>query len=446
MTSIILPHKFIPRPYQLDTFEAFFKNGYKRFIDIEHRRAGKDKKWLNMICAASQQRVGTYIHTFPKLSQAKKAIWKGMDSEGFRFLNHFPSSLIRDINKADLSIEFKNGSIYQLLGADNYNNYMGAGPVGIVFSEYALQDPDAWGFFEPMLGQNKGWASFIYTPRGKNHGYELYEQNKDNPSFFTQLLTIKDTKTNDGIPIYTKDYIEEIRRSGTPEEMIQQEYYCSFEGSLVGAYYSKEMTKATEEGRITRFPLEPTLPVHTFWDLGLNDANFIWFMQVLNGEFRFIHCYEVNDEGMPHFVNYLHDFRNKHGIVYGQHHPPHDIAVRELGTGLSRRETAASLGLRFETPKPKPLNTAELMEHIHICRMILPKCWFHVEHCKRGIRCLKEYSKAWDDKNKTFKDRPRAHHWSNHGADAFRTFAIAWPHSVRIPCGVYQNRVNQGPL
>jgi phage terminase large subunit len=446
LMGILLPHHFSARPYQKITMDAFFNKRYKRFIDIEHRRAGKDKKWLNIICAASQERVGTYIHTFPKLSQAKKAIWKGMDYEGFKFIDHFPKEMVSKINNSDMSIEFTNGSIYQLLGADNYNTYMGANPVGIIFSEYALQDPDAWRYFEPMVLENDGWVAFIYTPRGKNHGYQLYETNKNNPKYFTQLLSIKDTEKAPGVPIYTEEGIEEIRKAGTPEEVIQQEYYCSFTSAIMGAYYSKEMKRLEEENHIRPLPIEPHLPVHTFWDLGFNDSTFIWFMQAINDECRFIHCYEAQNEGIPHYVNYLHQYREKKGIVYGHHYAPHDIAVSELGTGKSRAEAAYQLGLRFETPSPRPRNSQELLEHIHVCRMTLPKCWFDPIECKRGLRCLNEYSKEWDDKNKVFKNSPK-HDWTSHGADAFRTFAMAWDHrSHDRPMQIMHNRVNTGPI
>lgn len=444
MSHIILPHDFIPREYQWPTFNAYFKQGYKRFVDVEHRRAGKDLKWLNIILAASQQRIGTYYHTFPELNQARKAIWKGMDFGGRPFLSYFPKQLIRRVDNASMAMEFNNGSIYQLIGADRYNSSMGTNAIGILFSEYSLQDPRAWSFFEPMLLENKGWASFIFTPRGHNHGYQIYETNKDNDEFYTQFLTVDHTKRHDGTPVITKEQIDQIRRSGTPEEQIQQEYYCSFNVALIGAYYAKEMSKAEEEGRITTFPIERNLPVYTYWDLGVDDATAIWFMQMVNQECRFINYYEIRDEGMPTFVNYLHDFREKHGIVYGEHHAPHDIAVREVGTGKSRKETAFSLGLRFEDALPAPKNPNEKLDHIHIGRMMLQKCWFHVEHCQRGIQCLKEYSKKFDEKTKCFGG-PK-HDWTSHGADAFRVFATSWRERIRDEQPVYYNRVNQGRL
>ncbi len=446
MTKIVLPHKFKPRSYQSETFDAFFKKNYKRFIDIEHRRAGKDKKWLNIICAAAQQRVGTYLHALPKLNQARKVIWKGIDSTGMSFLSHIPVELIKRIDNTEMAVEFKNGSIYRLGGADNFDTWMGTNPVGIVFSEYALQDPSAWDYFRPIIIENDGWASFIYTPRGKNHGYELYETNKKNAKWFVQFLTVDDTRCCDGTPVLTEDLIEEERQAGMPDEMIQQEFYCSFSSAIMGAYYSKEMKLADDEHRITRIPIEPTLPVHTFWDLGVSDSTFVWFMQALNNECRFIHCYEIANAGMPEYVAYLHQFREKYRIVYGQHHAPHDIAVREVGTGKSRWDTALSLGLRFDITYPRPKNTLEVLEHIHVGRMTLHKCLFDEVECKRGIRCLKEYSKEWDDKNKVFRNSPK-HDWTSHGADAFRTFAMAWQgNKIRGPGNVMLNRVNQGPL
>lgn len=446
MNSQELPHDFRARPYQMETFKAFFSGKYNRFIDIEHRRAGKDKKWLNIICAAAHQRVGTYIHALPKLNQARKVIWKGIDSTGFPFLNHFPKSLIKRMDNTEMAIEFNNGSIYRLAGADNFDTWMGTNPIGIVFSEYTLQDPMSWDYFRPILVENGGWAAFIYTPRGKNHGYDLYETNRKNEEWYTQFLPVNKTFLENGDPVITSEMIEIERQSGMPEEMIQQEFYCSFEAPIVGAYYSKEMTQAVEEHRIGILPIDPHLPVHTFWDLGMNDSTFIWFMQAHGDQCRFINCYENHGEGLPHYVNYLHDFRDKHRVVYGRHYAPHDINVRELGTGKSRLETATSLGLRFETPTPRPKNSVELLDHIHICRMILPRCWFHEVNCERGIRCLKEYTKEYDEKNKVFKSNPN-HNWASHGSDGFRTFATSWnPQVHQTSYRPLFNRVNQGRL
>lgn len=443
-----LPYNFKCRPYQFETCRAFFSGKYRRFIDIEHRRAGKDKKWLNIICAAAHQRIGTYIHAFPKLNQARKAIWKALDKDGRPFLDHFPSSLVKRIDNTEMAVEFNNGSIYRLAGSDSFDTWMGTNPVGIVFSEYSLQDPASWDYFRPILVENEGWAAFIYTPRGKNHAYDLYETNKNNPKWFVQYLPMDHTRLNNGNPVITLENIEEERQSGMPEEMIQQEYYCSFEAPIMGAYYSKEMMKAETEGRITSFAIERQLPVYTFWDLGIgaNDSTFIWFMQPHGQYYRFIHCYEKHGEGFPHYVDYLHKFRDQHAIVYGAHFAPHDISVHELGTGKSRMETAASLGLRFQTPAGRPRNSTELLDHIHIVRMTLDKCWFHAEGCKRGVRCLKEYSKKYDEKNKVFLSNPD-HNWASHGADAFRTFAISWDlHSRAAIHGPLLNRVNQGRL
>lgn len=445
MKGQILPYKFIARDYQQLTFDAFFKDGYRRFIDIEHRRAGKDKKWLNIIIAASQQRVGTYLHAFPKLNQARKVIWKGIDSADFKFLDHFPKELIARVDNTEMAIEFKNGSIYRLAGSDSFDTWMGTNPVGIVFSEYSLQDPSAWDYFRPILVENNGWVSFIYTPRGKNHGYDLYEQNKNNKEWFVQFLTVDDTKLPNGEPAVTPQMIEEERHAGMPDEMIEQEFYCSFVSALGEAYYSNEMKRCEDEKRILDFPIEPSLPVHTFWDLGVNDSTFIWFMQEVGSEIRFVDCYEMQGEGIPHYVNYLHDWKTKYGTVYGKHYAPHDINVRELGSGKTRFETASALGLRFESPPPRPRNPEETLEQIHVVRMTLHKCWFNETKCARGIRCLKEFSKTWDDKNKIYRNIPK-HDWTSHGADAFRTFAMAWGMKPKANYQVYENRVNTGSI
>jgi hypothetical protein len=199
-------------------------SGIRRACLIWHRRAGKDKTVLNLTIKKAFERVGTYFHCFPAYNQGRKVLWDGRGADGTKFLDHFPPEIIAKKNSTEMKIELVNGSVWQIIGADNYDSVVGANPVGIVFSEYAISDryPQAWDYFRPMLTENGGWAIFIYTPRGRNHGFERYTQALGNQDWFTQVLTVDDTKA------ITQADIDRDRRDGMSEDMIQQEYYCSF--------------------------------------------------------------------------------------------------------------------------------------------------------------------------------------------------------------------------
>lgn len=416
--AIVLPHTFYPRHYQLDTMRAFFKDGIKNFIDIEHRRAGKDDKWLNIMIAASQLRVGTYVHAFPTLSQAKKAIWTGITKEGRRFIDRFPTSLVQSVNNTDLSIKFKNGSIYRLAGSDYYDSWMGTNPVFVAYSEYSLQDPMAAQYFWPILAENNGWQAFFYTPRGRNHGYKLYEKNKDNPTWFCQHLSIEETKRNNGKPVIDIKEIEQIRDSGMSEELIQQEFYCSFDAAIEGAYFAKRLRRAREDGRICVFPIDTAIPVSTYWDLGQRDKTVIWFIQKhpSKTEYFVIGYYENFNQDLNHYINHVYDFRDKHGISYKSHFGPHDSHKRE-SDNIRIIDKYRRAGLPMEAVP----RIGHKSDGIEAARAILGKCWFHEVNCEQGLSALSSYHGKRDDKKGVYGDP--VHDWSSHAADAFMQFA-----------------------
>lgn len=424
-TVVVLPHKFTPRDYQKPVYHALFKEGKKRFICIWHRRAGKDNNWINLTIAAAQQRVGLYLYMLPELVQAKKVIWKGRSKDGVAFIDHFPLELVKSVNNTDLRVEFKNGSIIQLGGSDRYDSWMGTNPIGIVRSEHALSNPAADDYFAPILAENDGWIAYITTPRGKNHTYDLFERVKENPAWHVSVLTVNDTKREDGSPVIQLERIEQEIEEGRSDEIIQQEYYCSFDGAIEGAYYAKQMKKAEQQGRIYDFPIDQALKVYTFWDLGIDDAMSIWVMQPFRNELRMIAYYENSGEGFSHYINWLKDFRDMHGITFDKHYAPHDIKVRNLGpTAKDRWTIAKELGIKFEIAP-----SVGVSDGIESLRMLLSRVWFHKTNCKQGLRALKEYRKEYDKNRHCFKDHPR-HDWASNGADAARYFAVSWKDKV----------------
>ena len=392
-------------------------NGCKRGMKVWNRRAGKDKTDWNYTVREAYKRAGVYYYMLPQFNQARKAIWDAIDSlTGLKFIDHIPPPLVKKINQTEMKVTMhthdKNESIIQLVGSDNYNALMGTPPVGVVFSEYSLSNPAAWDHFRPILAQNGGWAIFNFTPRGKNHAYELYKMAMKNPKWFCELLNIDDTKS---IPYSA---IEEDRESGMTEDMVLQEYYCSFEGAIQGSYYSKLISDAYQDGRICKLPVEPGVVVDTYWDLGYNDSTAIWFIQRTPREFRAIDYYINNGKGIEHYVQMLQEKARARGFIYGEHTGPHDAKKHSLQTGMTMIETLSSLGITME-----PLPNTPLLDGINAVRTVLPKVWIDEEHCKDGIRALENYKKKWDEINRTFMNTP-VHDWAEHGASAFRYFAV----------------------
>jgi phage terminase large subunit len=425
MPSISIPNEWAPRPHQVGLFKAY-DAGTKRFCVVWHRRAGKDSTVLNLSAKAMLERVGTYWHLFPYQTQARKAIWNGIDSKGRKILDQvFPQEIRKRTSSQEMLIELVNGSTWQLAGSDNYDSLVGSNPVGVVFSEWSLCDPNAWAYIRPILAENDGWASFIYTPRGKNHGYSLYNMARKSDDWYCENLTVNDTKREDGSPVITHEIIDQERAEGMEEALIQQEFYGSFESQIAGAYYADQISAAKDQGRIGRLPIEPSLPVHTAWDLGIADAMSIWLFQSVGKEIRLVHYYEATGKGMEHYIQYLNQWANTNGVMLGTHLAPHDIEVRELTSGRSRKDVARQMGIAFRTVQ-RPRVKAEGIQAV---RRMFPRFWIDDERAEQGYNCVASYRREWDEKAGRFRDNP-VHDWASHGADALQTLALGWRESL----------------
>ena len=459
--TITMPYNYIPRDYQIPLWnymqspqELYDKktglvNKGKRAIAVWHRRAGKDLTAINICATKMLERVGLYWHLLPTYKQGRKIIWDGFTSDGKKIIEAaFPKELMQGPPRNDLmQIRLKNGSIYQVVGTDDIDSLVGTNPVGVIFSEFSLQNPAAWNLLRPILAENGGWAMFIYTARGRNHGYDLLNQGKK-AGWFTQLLTVDHTKKEllgpDGepilddngkkiwTPVISKEIIQEDRDTGMPEELIQQEYWCSFDASLVGSYYGQLMSEALLDGRLCRLKHDPGLLVHTAWDIGVSDACSIIFFQVLrNGQIHIIDYVEDHSQGFAYYAGILQEKAQKLKYNYGTHLGPHDLKNREISTGVSRLETAKTLGIKFDlVPK------ISVADGIDAVRGILGKCWFDYQDLddpenkdkyegkvNQLVNAIRQYSKEWDEEKKIFKDKPK-HDWTSHGCDALRMLAV----------------------
>lgn len=419
--QIELPYKWAPRDYQRPLWDALMKDDCKRACYVWHRRAGKDLFGLNvLICSAILNTAGTYWHVFPTYNQGKKAIWSESDITGRKYLDYIPKELIKNINKQEMRIEFINGSIYQIVGSDNVDALRGAGIKGAVFSEYAEQRASAWEVIQPMLMATNGWALFNFTPKGQNHAYELWKMAEENENWITSLLTVDDTKGQ----VFSGEQIKQIKtefiQRGKPLDLFNQEYYCSFNAAVDGAFYAEQLNLAEEEGRVTNMPWEQNLAVDTWWDLGganknnkTRDMTAIWFTQQLGHEVRFIDYIEGRGKTMADWIKIV----KEKPYMYNTHNAPHDIAVVEWGgNGKSRLENAASLGVNYRLVPKMPE-----IDGINAARSLFNKCIFDKDKTKKGVLALRNFKEKYDEKSETFKPYSD---WSAHGADAFRYAAI----------------------
>ena len=409
--SITIPHQFTPRPYQERLCRAL-SCGYKRGVAVWHRRAGKDKTFINIMAAAAVARKGTYFYFFPTYNQGRKILWDGMDKTGFKFTDHIPLSLRSTTNSTEMKITLKTGSIVQIVGTDNYDSIMGTNPLGCIFSEYSLQDPAAWDYVRPILAENGGWALFNFTPRGQNHAYDLFQMAQENPQWFCELLTVNDTNA------ITQEAIEEERKAGMKEPMIRQEFYCSFETGIPGAIFEDEIMAMYSQKRVTRVPVEPGIPVDVFQDLGFADNNCLWLGQVINRELRFVDYYEDQFKKTSHYINWLKDWRGQHGASIGTIVLPHDGA-HQSRHGLSDQEEYEQAGFDVVVVQRPQV----IRDKHEATRRLFPRVWIDERKCSKGLNCLKNYRREFKDKYDIFSDRP-VHDWASHGANGFMTAAM----------------------
>lgn len=426
--QISLPHRFDPRGYQLPLYRAM-DGGCLRGIQVWHRRAGKDKTDFNYVVKRAARERGAYYYYFPTMAQGRKILWEGMDRSGMPFLHHIPPELLagRPDNQ-EMKLTLVNGSIIRVVGTDR-TEVVGPNPRGCVFSEFSLQNPRAWNYVRPILAENGGWAIFNFTPRGRNHAWRLLRMAKGNPGWFTQLLTVDDTGA------ISKEAIEDERRAGMSEDLIQQEFYCSFDLGMEGAYYAKILTAIAAKGQVGRCPYDPAVPVYTVWDLGVGDSTAIWFVQFVGQEIHLIGYYEASGEPLEHYAKVI----KAKGWLYAKHLVPHDANARSLQTGRSLVDLAKLLGLVLEV---QPATGVEY--GIEVVRGLLGRCWFDEVDAAAGLEALEQYRKAVnerlsDEQHTTFMDHP-LHDWTSHGADAFRVMAVYYRQAIQ---GLFDT--NRGP-
>lgn len=436
MMEVTIPHNFKARDYQIEYLQEMQKaiegrSNKRFFLRIWHRRSGKDKTTIaDPIPRRLLKDPCLVKYVYPTLVMARDNMWDAMGGDGEKYMNHIAEPIrAGSPNNTRMTIPIRNGSIFQLAGSDNPDSLRGGNPKFYGFSEWAEQNPYAFDVIEPIVRENDGIVDFNTTPKGDNHVKSLVSFAKTSPSWFVQILTVHDTKifTQQKLDEIQQDLINRFQADGRSEEeavaFYQQEYECSFDSPVVGSYYGTALRQAENDGRIGKVPYDASLPVDTYWDLGVNDTTAIWFIQQAGLEIRLIDFLENSGEGLPYYANQL----QAKGYSYGRHVGPHDIEVRELGTGRSRREIAKELGINFQVAPRQPVD-----EGIEAVRSLFSRMYFDAEKCKRGISALKSYRKIWDEKNKVFQTHPY-HDWASNPADALRTFGMTMKEVRKAP-------------
>ena len=394
--NIEIPYK--PRPLQAKLHAELDKKRWA--VLVMHRRFGKTVMAINHLLRAAILNTKTnprYAYIAPTYRQAKMVAWS--------YLKDFASKVpMASFHETELRCDLPNGARIQLLGSENFDSLRGIYLDGCCIDEMAdIPESLFPTVLRPALSDRKGWAFFIGTPRGHNAFYDLYEAATTSDDWFTAVYKASETGIVDDDEL-------EAAQTMMSQDQFAQEFECSWVANVPGSIFGKELQAAQEAGRIGNVPYDPTQRVDTWWDLGIGDSTAIWFTQNVGRAVHVIDYYEARGEGLPHYAKIL---TNK-DYVYGTHNAPHDIEVRELGSGKSRREISYDLGINFRVVPKLPIE-----DGIHAAQMLITRTWFDQDRCKVGLEALRHYHRAYNERLRTFRATP-VHDFSSHAADAWR--------------------------
>lgn len=390
----------------------------KRFtVVVAHRRMGKTVSAINHLIKAAvlnKLEAPRYAYIAPTYGQAKRVAWD--------YLVKYVKPLGGTENISEMRVDFM-GRRIQLYGSDNPDSLRGQYFDGVILDEIGDQNPKIWtDIVRPALADRLGWCLFIGTPKGHNHFKELRDRAETEEGW--GLLEFKASQTS----VIAETELE-AAKSEMGEDKYLQEFECSFNAAVEGSYYGSILNDLEAKNHIQEIPRDDLCRTITAWDLGMGDSTAIWVAQIAGSEIRLIDYYENNGVGLDKYVAWL---KENHWDTAEQI-LPHDVQVRELGSGKSRLEVLQEAGLNVRVAPRMGID-----DGIQAVRRLLPRCWFNVPKVKVGLDCLRNYRRDYDDKRKVFFDRP-LHDWSSHASDAFRYLAIgmdegsSWTRSVNKP-------------
>jgi hypothetical protein len=389
-----------PRQPQLDIHRAVNNNRFT--VVVAHRRMGKTvSAILHLINAAlnNEQKNPRYAYIAPTYAQAKRV--------AFDYLIEYTRPLGATVNIAELRVDFL-GRRISLYGSENGDSLRGQYFDGVVLDEVGDQDPKIWNeIVRPALADRKGFCLFIGTPKGNNHFREFKER-----AMVTEGWKFLEFKASDTGILDLQELASAKNEMG--EDKYKQEFECSFDAPVEGAYYGSLLHEADNEKRVTKIPKDELAKIVCSWDLGVSDSTCIWVAQIVGKEIQLIDCTENHGVGLDYYVSWLRD----NGYDKGQQILPHDVRVREMTTGRSRLEVLMEAGLDVTVAQ-----SLSIADGIQAVRRMLPRCWFDMERTKNGLVALRNYRREFNEKQNVFYDKP-VHDWSSHFADSFRYMAI----------------------
>ena len=398
MAELIIPYK--PREHQLKVHDLL--EGKRFAVVVAHRRFGKTVAALNHLireAVLNERETPRYAYIAPTYGQAKRVAWD--------YLVKYTTPLGGTNNISELRVDFW-GRRIQLYGSDNPDSLRGQFFDGVIIDEVGDQNPKIWtDIVRPALTDRKGWCLFIGTPKGHNHFKELRDRAEKEDGW--GLLEFKASET--GVVDETE---LKAARNEMGEDKYRQEFECSFDAAVEGSYYGQILNELEDKKHMQEIPWEELSRTFTAWDLGMGDSTSIWVAQLVGTEIRLIDYYENHGVGLDHYVKWIKD----NDYTKADHILPHDVRVRELGTGKSRLEMLEEAGLQVKIAPRMSLD-----DGIQAVRRILPRCWFNVPKVQTGLNCLRNYRRDYDEKRKIFYERP-LHDWSSHGSDSFRYLAL----------------------
>jgi hypothetical protein len=395
-----------------DVFADFHDRTERWAVVVAHRRCGKTVSCINDLiyrALIEDKEHGQYAYVAPYYSQAKNIAWD--------YLQRYSKPVLAKANQSELWVELVNGAKIKLYGADNPDALRGLYLDGVVLDEYADMRPRMWGeIIRPLLADRMGWAVFIGTPKGHNAFYDVFTNATKDSRWFAKTLRASQTG------LLPNSELEDAQASMSPDQY-EQEFECSFEAAIMGAFYGKEMRVLTDAKRITTVEYDKMFPCHTAWDLGYSDDTAIWWYQVVYGELRILDYHSSNGHQVSYYTDLINSKQQEFGYKYGYHHLPHDARAKTLASGGKSIIEQISSKIPLNTLKIVP--SLSLQDGIQATRLALMRSWFDAEKCQDGIECLRQYQREYDEDKKVFRDKPK-HDWTSHGADAFRMLAIAW--------------------
>lgn len=382
-------------------FEAYVQRQKRWSCIVAHRRAGKTVACIQDLVIRAVEHEGReprFAYVAPTYTQAKDVAWAYLKDYALQ---------IRDVDKSESELAVTlphNGARIRLYGAENYDRLRGLYLDGVIIDEAGDIDPRAWAeVIRPALSDRQGWATFIGTPKGRNAFYDIHKRADADEAWFSLVLRASQTG------ILPQSELDDARKTLT-EEQYAQEYECSFDAAVIGAYYGKDVAIAEAHNRVTTVHYDKNADVFAAWDLGIGDSTAIWIGQIVGQEWHWLDYYENSGQGLDHYVAWVK--AREYPVMWN--YVPHDAEARELQTGKSRKDYLEGRGLKCRVV-PKHL----VDDGINAARNRFNRMWFDKEKCARGIDCLRMYRSEFDNKNMVLKTRP-LHDWSSHGADAFR--------------------------